>query len=85
MSRSEPQIPLKLHDDSVLYGKRVAIDGRLGSMSRRDFGNLVDSKGGTLVELSDSQLDLIVVGAEWTSPGHSANRCSTNRLSLIHI
>lgn len=82
MSRSEPQIPLKLHDDSVLYGKRVAIDGRLGSMSRRDFGNLVDSKGGTLVELSDSQLDLIVVGAEWTSLGHSANRCSTNRRSV---
>jgi tetratricopeptide (TPR) repeat protein len=64
MTRHESQIPLKLHDVSVLYGKHVAIDGQLGSMNRKDFGRLVDSKGGTLVELSNLQLDLIVVGAE---------------------
>ena len=68
MSRSDSQIPLKLHDISVLYGKRVAIDGRLGSMSRKDFRCLVDSKGGTMVELSNPQLDLVVVGAESASP-----------------
>ncbi len=68
MPRNESQIPLKLHDVSVLYGKYVALDGRLGSMNRKDFSNLVDSKGGTLVELSNSQLDLIVVGAESASP-----------------
>lgn len=57
-------IPLKLFEVSVLYGKHVAIDGRLGSMSQRDFRVLVDSKGGTLVDLANPRLDLIVVGAE---------------------
>ena len=48
----------------MLHGKYVAIDGRLGSMSQRDFRSLVNSRGGTLVDLANPQLDLIVVGAE---------------------
>ena len=68
MPRNDSQILLKLHDVSVLYGKHVAIDGQLGSMNRKEFGSLVDSMGGTFVELSNTQLDLIVIGAESTSP-----------------
>ena len=68
MPGTDSKIPLKLHDVSVLYGKRVAIDGRLGSMNRKDFGCLVDSKGGVLVEISSSHLDLVVVGAESKTP-----------------
>lgn len=64
MPASETSIPLKLFDDSVLYGRYIAVDGRLGSMSRRDFRSLVDSKGGTMVDLTSPQVDLIVVGAE---------------------
>ena len=61
---AEISIPLKLFEVSVLYGKHIAVEGRLGSMSQRDFRGLVDSKGGTLVDQTSPQLDLIVVGAE---------------------
>jgi tetratricopeptide (TPR) repeat protein len=64
----------------VLYGKNVAIDGKLGSMSRKDFGNLVDSKGGTLVELSSSRLDLVVVGAESESRLHVGTVSDADRI-----
>jgi tetratricopeptide (TPR) repeat protein len=64
MSETHPEIPLKLHEVSVVYGKHVAIDGRLGGMNRKDFGSLIESKGGKLVELTDPDLDLIVLGAE---------------------
>ncbi|QEG20712.1 Tetratricopeptide repeat protein [Mariniblastus fucicola] len=64
----------------MLYGKHVAIDGRLGSMSRRDFGSLVDSKGGTLVELSSSQLDLIVDGAETEPKGKFLASVNVDRI-----
>jgi len=84
MPASETSIPLKLFDDSVLYGRFIAVDGRLGSMSRRDFRSLVDSKGGTVVDLTSPQVDLIVVGAEsertLTGPQIGVNRIEETRL-----
>ena len=62
-----PQISLKLHEETLVYGKRVAIDGKLGGMSRREFGRLLESKGGVLVDLSDARLDMVIVGAETQS------------------
>ena len=85
MPESEPQIPLKLLDMSVLYGKYVAIDGQLGSMSRRDFGSLVDSRGGTLVELTSPQLDLIVVGAESAQSPNSVSASAINQIAETEL
>ncbi len=33
-------------------------------MSRKEFGRLLESKGGALVDLADARLDLVVIGAE---------------------
>jgi tetratricopeptide (TPR) repeat protein len=85
MPNSEPTIPLKLHEVSVLYGKSVAVDGRLGSMSRKDFRTLVESKGGTLVELSNQQLDLIVVGAETGLPSLLPGTSAVNRIAETEL
>lgn len=46
-----------------MSGKRVAFVGRLGSLSRRDAGQLVKRHGGTVVD-SASDAELIVLGAE---------------------
>lgn len=85
MPKSEPTIPLKLHDVSVLYGKNVAVDGQLGSMNRKDFRGLVDSKGGTLVELSSQQLDLIVVGAESGHPSLLTGTLVVDRIAETEL
>ena len=85
MPGSETQIPLKLYDVSVLYGKHVAIDGQLGSMSRRDFRSLVDSKGGTLVELGNPQIDLIVEGAESAPNLRSTQVNSASRIGETEL
>jgi len=85
MPDSEAKIPLKLHDVSVLYGKSVAIDGQLGSMNRKDFRSLVDSKGGTLVELSSPLLDLIVVGAESGIPSALAGTSPVDRIAETEL
>ena len=62
-----PQISLRLHQETLVYGKRVAVDGKLGGMSRREFGRLLESKGGVLVDLSDARLAMVIVGAETQS------------------
>lgn len=85
MPQTESEIPLKLHEVSVLYGKHVAVDGRLGGMNRKDFGNLVDSKGGNLVELSNPRLDLVVIGAESLTPSSSATCVDADRIAETEL
>ena len=85
MSRTHTEIPLKLHDVSILYGKYVAVEGRLGGMNRKDFGSLVDSKGGNLVELSNPSLDLIVVGEELASPSILSFPPETERIAETEL
>jgi tetratricopeptide (TPR) repeat protein len=58
------KMTIKLYDPSVVYGKRIAVVGRLGGMSRRDFSELLSNNGGQLVDREDKQIDLIVRGAE---------------------
>jgi hypothetical protein len=85
MPQTESEIPLKLHEVSVLYGKQVAVDGRLGGMNRKDFGDLVDSKGGSLVELSSPEIDLVVVGAESLKPTVNANSSDAEHIAETEL
>jgi len=47
-----------------LNGKAVALVGKLASMPRREAAQLVRRHGGSVVELPDPRVDLIVVGDE---------------------
>jgi tetratricopeptide (TPR) repeat protein len=58
---SEPTNP---EQDFSLAGRRVAILGKLASMSRRDAERLVSARGGSVVEVPRDQADLVVVHDE---------------------
>jgi tetratricopeptide (TPR) repeat protein len=49
---------------SILQGKRVALVGKLASMSRRDAAQLARRHGGTVVDKPDASVHLVVVGEE---------------------
>jgi tetratricopeptide (TPR) repeat protein len=48
----------------ILQGNRVALVGKLASMSRRDAAQLVRRHGGIVVEKPDASVHLVVVGEE---------------------
>jgi tetratricopeptide (TPR) repeat protein len=49
------------HDERLLDGRRIALLGKLSSMSRRELEQLVRERGGRLVPRIDAETDLIVV------------------------
>ncbi|NQT11471.1 MAG: MerR family transcriptional regulator [Planctomycetes bacterium] len=57
----------------VLKGKRVALVGRLASMSKREAGRLVRQHGGVVVEKPDPSVDLVVLGEEELPLGGAAD------------
>lgn len=77
-----PKISLRLYDETIVYGKRVALDGRLGGMNRKEFSQLLESKGGQLVDLGDAQVDLVVIGAE---SGATSGAPSTKSISETQL
>ncbi len=58
MSPDEDPLP------ELLAGRRVALVGRLASMSRRDAAKLVRERGGVVLDSPDPSADLAVVGEE---------------------
>ncbi len=55
----------------MLAEKRIALVGRLASMSRRDAGQLIRRHGAVLVDKPDPTVDLIVLGeADWPLGHH---------------
>jgi tetratricopeptide (TPR) repeat protein len=52
--------------EHLLSGRRVALAGKLASMSRRNADRLIRDHGGVLVETIDARSDLIVVSDEVT-------------------
>ena len=57
-----------------LMGERVAIAGKLSSMSRGDAARLIAQHGGELVALDDPALTLVVRGDEAPEPGDISPR-----------
>ncbi|MBW3597380.1 MAG: tetratricopeptide repeat protein [Planctomycetes bacterium] len=53
-----------LVDEGPLHGKRVALVGKLGGVNRREAQQLVRGEGGVMVDRSDEEADLVVIGAE---------------------
>lgn len=51
-------------DSGPLYGKRVALVGKLGGVNRREAQQLVRREGGVVVDRSDEEVNLVVIGAE---------------------
>ncbi len=51
-------------DTSPIAGKRIALAGKLGGMSRRQATNLLRSFSATVVELDAARIDWIIIGAE---------------------
>jgi len=51
-------------DNSQLAGERVAIAGKLSSMSKRDAHQIIRQHGGTVAERPGASLSLIIVGEE---------------------
>ncbi len=52
----------------ILRGKRVALAGRLASMSKREAAQLLRSHGATVLEKASASVDLLLIGEEfpWT-------------------
>jgi len=48
----------------AVQGKRIALVGRLASMSKRDAAQLLRRQGATVVDKPEATLDLVVVGEE---------------------
>lgn len=49
---------------SPLDGRRVAFVGKLGGINRREARQLVRENGGVLSDMSDGNVDLVVIGAD---------------------
>ncbi len=47
-----------------IAGQRIALVGRLGSMNRREAKNLLASYGASVVNVADTPIDCIVIGAD---------------------
>lgn len=50
--------------DSAISGMRVAFVGKLGGMNRKEAREFVRNYGGTMAERVDSEVDLVVIGAD---------------------
>ena len=68
-SRKPPRtLPCRMPDEpnstisEALGGKRVALVGKLASMSKREAAGLIRRQGGVVVQQPDSSVDLVVVG-----------------------
>jgi tetratricopeptide (TPR) repeat protein len=59
-------MPAASNDGSseILSGRRIALVGKLASMSKRDAAQLVRRQGAVVVEKPDTSVDLVVVGEE---------------------
>jgi DNA-binding transcriptional MerR regulator len=55
---------LLLDAAGALAGRRVAFVGKLGGVNRREAQQLVRREGGAVVDRSEEDLDLVVIGAE---------------------
>jgi DNA-binding transcriptional MerR regulator len=60
LSLEEPQVD----DGGALLGRRVAFVGKLGGVNRREAQQLVRREGGAVVDRTEEDLDLVVIGAE---------------------
>lgn len=58
--------------EQLLSGRRVALAGKLASMSRRDADRLIRDHGGVLAEAVDADADLLVVSDEASDLGRLA-------------
>ena len=52
------------HDHSVVTNRRIGFVGKLGGMNRRELKQLVRSHGGTVADVLDASVNLIVLGEE---------------------